>query len=80
MTQSRGLLAVLLLLAAVLALAGFALAPWLAGLALAMLLARALHGLRTGRAPVRPQVLGWAEVRFGTLAIALLVAGYRLGL
>jgi hypothetical protein len=67
-------------LATVLALAGFALAPWLAGLALAILLARALHGLRAGQVPVRPQVLGWAEVRFGTLTIGLLVAGYRLGL
>lgn len=67
--------AVALLAAALLAGAGAA--PWLGAAAFAVLLVRAAFGLRAGRAPIRPQLLGLQELAHGLLTLALLVVGYR---
>lgn len=66
-----------LLAAALLARAGAA--PWLGAAAFSLLLVRAALGLRAGRAPIRPQRLGFQELAHGLLTLALLVAGYRAG-
>jgi hypothetical protein len=63
--------------AAGLALAGWA--PWLAPAVFVVLLARAAWGLSSRRRPVRPQALGFQELGYGLLAVALLAVGYRLG-
>lgn len=60
--------------AAALAAAGWA--PALGVAAFAILFARAAHGLSSGHRVVRPQVVGFAELGFGLLTTALLVAGY----
>lgn len=62
--------------ATALALAG--LAPGLAVLAFALLLARAAWGLSPLRRPVRPKALGFQELAYGLATLALLAAGYRL--
>lgn len=67
-----------LLAAALLARAGAA--PWLGVAAFAVLLGRAALGLRAGRAPMRPQRLGFQELAHGLLTLALLVVGYRAGI
>jgi hypothetical protein len=63
--------------AAGLAVAGWA--PRLAVAAFAVLLARAAWGLSPRRAVVPPRALGWQELQFGVLTLALLAFGYRLG-
>jgi YwiC-like protein len=67
-------------LAAAAALARSAWAPWLASLAFLALLSRAAWGLSSRRQCVRPQVLGFQELGFGLLTLALLAVGYRVGL
>lgn len=59
-------------------LAWLRLTPWLAALAMAILLVRALIGLSVQRRPVRAQVVGFQELGFGLLMVALAAAGYRL--
>ena len=66
-------------LAAAAALARSAWAPWLAALAFLVLLARATWGLSPRRRRVRPQALGFQELGFGLLTLALLAFGYRVG-
>lgn len=66
-------------LALVSALAALALVPWFAAVALMVLLARAAHGLSSHRRPLMPKALGFRELGFGTLTIALLALGYVLG-
>lgn len=67
-----------LLLAAFLALNG--LAPWLALVAFAALLTRALHGLQAHARPLPPRAVGFQEMGYGALTLLLLVAGYGWGL
>ena len=66
-------------LALVSALAAVGLVPWFAALALMVLLARAAHGLSSHRRPLMPKALGFRELGFGTLTVALLALGYVLG-
>jgi hypothetical protein len=66
-----------LVLATALALAGIA--PWLAVLAFAILLARAGWGLSRRRHPVRPRQLGLRELGYGVLTLLLVAAGYLAG-
>lgn len=61
-----------LVLIAVLAFAQ--LLPWTALLALLLLLARAIHGLR--EQPIRAQVLGIREMIFGVVVVLLVASGY----
>lgn len=53
--------------------------PWLAVIAFAGLLARAAYGLSPLHRAVRPQVVGFQEAAFGSLATGLVAAGYALG-
>jgi hypothetical protein len=62
------------------ALAAAGIAPLLAVVALAILLARALVGLSPWRWRVRVQTLGFLELGFGALTVLLTVAGYALGI
>jgi len=55
-------------------------APWLAAAAFIVLLARAAGGLSRWRRPVRPQQLGFQELGYGLLTLALVSAGYLAGL
>jgi hypothetical protein len=64
--------------AAALALAGVL--PWLAVVALALLLARAAHGVSRHRERLAPKELGWQEARYASLALLLLVLGFALGI
>jgi hypothetical protein len=57
-----------------LALAGQA--PWLANAALALLLARAGVGLSAWRRPAPARRIGFAELGYGALTVALYVTGY----
>jgi hypothetical protein len=68
-----------LALAAAVALTAVAAGPRLAVIAFLVLLARAAWGLSTFRRPVRPQSLGYQELGFGLLTLALLAIGYRIG-
>lgn len=64
---------------AVLVLAGFAAAgtvPWLAVIALIVLLARAAWGLSPYRRSVRVQTIGFLEMGYGLLTVLLAVIGY----
>ena len=54
-------------------------APRLAPVVFFVLLARSGWGLSPWRRPVRPQVLGFQELGYGLLTLALLVVGYRVG-
>lgn len=54
--------------------------PWLGVLALALLLARAAHGLSSRRPKLRPKDLGFRELGWGIVTLLLLAVGYRLGL
>ena len=54
--------------------------PWLGVLALALLLGRAAQGLSSRRAKLRPKDLGFREMGWGLVTLALLAVGYRLGL
>ncbi len=67
-----------LALAVALILAGAA--PRLAALAFLVLLLRAAYGLSRFRPPLRPQQLGFQELRYGILTLLLLAIGYRAGL
>jgi hypothetical protein len=53
-------------------------APWVAVLAFAALLVRALYGLSPFHRKLRPQAVGVQEVAFGSLTVLLLVLGYAL--
>lgn len=61
-------------------LAARGLAPWLAFVAFAALLARALHGLRAGAGALPPRAVGFQELGYGVLTLVLLAAGYGLSL
>ncbi|MCL5994655.1 MAG: YwiC-like family protein [Chloroflexi bacterium] len=54
--------------------------PWLAAVALAILLARALWGLSHRRKPMRAQTVGVHEVFYGILTVILIAAGYWFGI
>jgi len=54
-------------------------APWLAPVVFFVLLARSGWGLSRWRRPIRPQALGFQELGYGLLTLALLAVGYRLG-
>jgi YwiC-like protein len=60
-------------------LAAAGIAPWLAPALFFVLLARAGWGLSPARGRVRPQALGWQEVGYGAVTVALLAVGYRAG-
>jgi hypothetical protein len=64
--------------AVLLALRGWG--PWLGVLALALLLARAIHGLSSFRPKLRPKDLGFRELGWGLVTLVLLAVGYRLEL
>ena len=66
-------------LAGAVALAVWDLAPWLATLALAVLLGRALFGLSPLHRARRPHAVGLQEMVFGLLTTLLLALGYALG-
>jgi hypothetical protein len=63
-----------------LALAAMHLAPWLAVVAMVILLFRAVEGLSANRRKMKAMKIGVFEVVFGTLTVLLLIAGYRLGI
>jgi len=67
-------------LAAATGLASAGWAPWLAPAVFFVLLGRAAWGLSSWRRPVRPQALGFQELGYGLLTLALLAVGYRLEL
>jgi len=67
-------------LAAATGLAGAGWAPWLAPAVFFVLLSRAAWGLSSWRRPVRPRALGFQELGYGILTLALLAVGYRVGL
>jgi hypothetical protein len=66
-----------LALVATLVLARLAWAPWVAAAAFAVLLLRAAWCLSPRRGAVRPQTLGYQELAFGLLTLAVLALGYR---
>jgi hypothetical protein len=61
------------------ALARSSWAPWLAPGAFLVLLARAAWGLSPYRRRLRPRTLGFQELGYGLLTLALLAVGYRIG-
>jgi hypothetical protein len=68
--------------AALAAATGLAIVGWvpmLAPVVFLVLLARSGWGLSGRRGAVRPQTLGFQELGYGLLTLALLVVGYRLG-
>ncbi len=65
-----------LALAGAAGLAAAGVLPWLAVAALALLLARAAHGVSRHRLPLKPKQLGWQELGFGSLVLLLLALGY----
>jgi hypothetical protein len=54
--------------------------PWLGVLALVLMLLRAAHGLSPRRPSLRPQALGFRELGWALVALALFAVGYRLPL
>ena len=66
-------------LAAATGLASAGWAPWLAPAVFFVLLARSGWGLSSWRRPIRPQTLGFQELGYGLLTLALLAVGYRVG-
>jgi hypothetical protein len=66
-------------LALVTAMATARVAPWLAVVAFAVLLARAGWGLSRRRRPVRPRQLGLRELGYGVLTLVLVSVGYLAG-
>jgi len=60
------------------ALAGAGALPWLAVAALALLLARAAHGVSRHRQPLKPRQLGWQELGFASVVLLLLLLGFSL--
>ena len=63
-------------LAVALTLVAVSLAPWLSLIAFAVLLARAALGTSRWRQPVRATVIGFREIGFGLLTVAILAIGY----
>ncbi len=59
-------------------LAAFGYAPWLALVALLVLLARAAYGLSPYRQRVSAQTIGFLEIGYGLLTVLLTAAGYAL--
>jgi uncharacterized membrane protein YecN with MAPEG domain len=66
--------ALALVVAAALAAAGAL--PWLVVVALALLLARAAHGVSRHRQPLKPRQLGWQELGFASVVLVLLLLGF----
>jgi len=66
-----------LLLVVVLALSGIA--PWLAVVAVAVLLARAAHGLSPYRRWHTTRAIGFAEMGFGIITVLLVATGFWIG-
>ena len=54
--------------------------PWLGVLALVLRLLRAGYGLSSLRSSLRPQALGFRELGWALVALALFAVGYRLPL
>jgi hypothetical protein len=73
------LLAHLLALMMTFVLVSRGLAPWPAPLAFALLLLRAVHGTTRYRARLRPQAVGFQEVAYGAVSVAIFAAGYWSG-
>jgi hypothetical protein len=71
-----GLLAHIAAFALAVALALLGWGPWLGVAAFAILFARATHGLSPWHRRVRPQVVGFTELAYGTLTAMLLWIGY----
>jgi hypothetical protein len=67
-------------LALAVVLARFGWGPWLGGVAFAVLLARAAHGLSRWHRRVRPQVVGFTELAYGMATAAAIAAGYLVRL
>ncbi len=65
---------------AVAAMAAAAVAPWLSVLAMVILLARAVTGLSSWRRAVKPKIVGFQEMGYGLLTVALTVVGFTVGL
>lgn len=53
-------------------------APWLSALALALLLARAAHGLARSSTSTRPKVVGLQELAYGLTFVFMLALGWAL--
>lgn len=66
-------------LAAVAALVTAGWLPWLAALAVALLLARAAWGLSRFRGPATPRAVGFGEIGWGVVTVALVAAGWWAG-
>ncbi len=64
---------------AVLALAAAGLVPWLAAGAALILAGRALRGISRYRKPSPAKTIGFLEVFYGLLTVALVALGYHLG-
>ena len=71
-----GLLTHLAALGLAVALARLGWGPWLGVAAFTVLLARAAHGLSPWHRRVRPQVVGFTELAYGTLTALLVCIGY----
>lgn len=61
-------------LGAAAAMAGLTAASWLAAVAFALLMGRAVHGLAQGRVGLAPRKLGFAELGYGLIGTALIAA------
>ncbi len=66
-------------LAAIALLAWAGVTPWLATLAIAILLARAAYGVSPWRRVARPQTIGFLELGLGLLTVVLTALGVALG-
>ncbi|HMM29433.1 MAG TPA: YwiC-like family protein [Aggregatilineaceae bacterium] len=66
-------------LAAIALLAWAGVTPWLATLAIAILLARAAYGVSPWRRAARPQTIGFLELGLGLLTVVLTALGVALG-
>jgi len=75
-SRGPGLLAHVAALVLAVTLALFGWGPWLGVAAFAILFARAAHGLSPWHRRLRPQVVGFTELAYGTLTALLLWIGY----
>ena len=75
-SRGPGVLAHVAALGLAVTLALFGWGPWLGVAAFTVLLARAAHGLSSWHRRVRPQVVGFTELAYGTLTALLLCIGY----